>query len=306
MTAEVREQVEEQSRAVRGHLRGADAGHGVSPGRERSAEELQEIARTAAEQLAEASAQEIVAWARETFGERVATASSMQDTVLLHVVKDEHPGSDVLFLETGYHFPETLATRDAVIEQYPLTVRSLQAEQSVAEQDAAYGTNLFATNPDLCCMLRKTTPLFEALEGYEAWMTGLRRAESATRASAPVVTFDAAHGLVKINPIVSWSDTQVDAYVSERANGDDPVIRNPLLDQGYPSIGCAPCTSKVLEGEDPRSGRWAGQAKTECGIHTTGGDTVVREDGTGIGRTLAESAEALPAADAPKTQEQAR
>lgn len=268
------------------------AGPGTSPGRERSPEELQELARLGAEQLDGASAQEIIAWARDTFGARVGTASSMQDTVLLHVVQEVHPGSDVLFLETGYHFPETLATRDAVAASYGLTVRSLAAEQSVAEQDATYGTDLFATNPDLCCMLRKTTPLFEALEGYEAWMTGLRRAESATRATAPVVTFDAAHGLVKINPLVSWTDEQVDAYQSRFEGTERPVIRNPLLDAGYPSIGCAPCTAKVAEGEDPRSGRWKGLEKTECGIHTDGEDVVIREDGTGIGRTPAESEEA--------------
>lgn len=263
------------------------ASPGTSPGRERSADELRALAEEGAQLLADASAKEIIAWARDTFGERVGTASSMQDTVLPHLVAGVHPGSDVLFLETGYHFRETLTTRDKVAESYPLRVRSLAAAQSVAEQDATYGANLFDTNPDLCCMLRKTTPLFEALDGYEAWMTGLRRAESETRRDAPVVSFDATHGLVKINPLVAWSDTQVEDYAAEH-----DVIRNPLLDQGYPSIGCAPCTRKVAPGEDPRAGRWAGKTKTECGIHVSSGaagEAVVRTDGTGIGRTAQET-----------------
>ncbi|MDO5697540.1 MAG: phosphoadenylyl-sulfate reductase [Dermatophilus congolensis] len=231
-------------------------------GRSRTTEELQSLAEEGARTLAGASAEEIIAWAQATFGSRVAVASSMQDAVLPALVASVAPGTDVLFLETGYHFAETLATRDEVASRYRLNVRDIRAEQTVAEQDATYGKDLFASNPDLCCMLRKTTPLFEALEGYEAWMTGLRRAESASRAGAPEVSFDAKHGLVKISPIVAWSDEQVEAYAR-----DNDVVRNPLLDQGYPSIGCAPCTRKVAPGEDPRSGRWAGTDKTECGIH---------------------------------------
>lgn len=234
----------------------------TAPTRSRTTEELRALAEEGARALAGASAEQIIAWAHEAFGSRVAVASSMQDAVLPALVASVAPGTDVLFLETGYHFAETLATRDAVAARYDLNVRSLQAGQSVAEQDEVYGKDLFASNPDLCCMLRKTTPLFEALEGYEAWMTGLRRAESASRAGAPEVSFDAKHGLVKISPIVAWSDDDVQRYAD-----DHDVVRNPLIAQGYPSIGCAPCTRKVAPGEDPRSGRWAGTSKTECGIH---------------------------------------
>lgn len=238
------------------------AGLAGSPGRERSADQLRELAAAGARELAGAGAVQIMEWTRDTFGERFAVASSMQDAVLPHLAASVAPGADVLFLDTGYHFAETLATRDRVAASYPLSVRSLAPGQSPAEQDETYGKDLHATNPDLCCLLRKTTPLFEALEGYEAWVTGLRRAESATRANVPEVSFDANHGLVKICPIVAWSDEQVGQYAR-----DHEVIRNPLLDAGYPSIGCWPCTRKAGPGEDPRSGRWAGRDKTECGIH---------------------------------------
>jgi phosphoadenosine phosphosulfate reductase len=132
----------------------------------------------------------------------------------------------------------------------------------VAEQDAAYGKDLFARDPDLCCTLRKVRPLSEALSGYDAWATGLRRAETHNRVIAPVIGWDEGKGKVKVSPLARWSDEQVQRYVEE--NG---VLINPLQYDGYPSIGCWPCTRRVAPGEDPRSGRWAGTAKTECGIH---------------------------------------
>lgn len=224
--------------------------------------QLRAVAAEAAGRLAGARAQDVIAWAVEEFGAGWAVASSMQDGVLCHLIATVAPGTDVLFLDTGYHFPATLATRDEVAGRYPLRVRDLRPEQSVAEQDAAYGKDLFASNPDLCCLLRKTTPLFEALAGYEAWATGLRRAESVTRASAVEVSYDQTHELVKIAPLVGWSDAEVADYARRH-----DVVRNPLLDRGYPSIGCAPCTRAVAAGEDPRAGRWSGFAKTECGIH---------------------------------------
>lgn len=234
----------------------------VSAGLRRDATQLRAVAEAGAARLAGAGAEDVIGWAVAEFGAEWAVASSMQDGVLCHLVATVAPGTDVLFLETGYHFPETMATRDEVARRYPLRVRDLRAEQSVAEQDAAYGKDLFATNPDLCCLLRKTTPLFTALEGYEAWATGLRRAESSTRASAAEVSYDETHQLVKIAPLVAWSDADVNAYAQRHG-----VVRNPLLERGYPSIGCAPCTRAVAPGEDPRAGRWSGFAKTECGIH---------------------------------------
>lgn len=228
----------------------------------RSTEELRAIAADGARLLSGARAEQVVDWAVEQFGTAWAVASSMQDAVLVSLVSRRVPGVDVLFLDTGYHFTETLATRAEVSRRYPVRVRDLAAAMSHAEQDLAYGRDLFDSNPDLCCLLRKRAPLDEALQGYEAWATGARRAESPSRSDLAVVSFDDGHGLVRLAPLAHWTDQQVAEYAQRHA-----VPRNPLLDQGYPSIGCAPCTSPVPAGADPRSGRWAGRAKTECGIH---------------------------------------
>jgi phosphoadenosine phosphosulfate reductase len=173
------------------------------------------------------------------------------------------PGVDVLFLDTGYHFVETIGTADAIEAVYPVTLRRLLPLQTVAEQDAEHGKDLFARDPDLCCALRKVAPLNRALRGYEAWATGMRRAESATRANTPVVEFDAKRGKVRIAPLAAWSDDDVAHYIEQ-----NNVLVNPLLSDEYPSIGCEPCTRKVLPGQDSRAGRWAGLTKTECGINT--------------------------------------
>lgn len=225
-------------------------------------EGLKDVAEQAAHDLADAPAQEILAWAGDRFGDGLVIAASMQDTVLVHLASTVIPGIQVVFLDTGYHFGETLETRDRVAAEYDVRLLNLTARQSVAEQDAEYGPKLHDRDPDLCCALRKTHPLDEALDGRSAWATGLRRAESATRANAPVVSYDERRELVKLAPLAAWTDPQVDAYVAEH-----DVIMNPLLSQGYPSIGCAPCTRKVLAGEDARAGRWSGTGKVECGIH---------------------------------------
>ena len=225
--------------------------------------DLAELADTAASELADASAQEVLAWAGEQFGERFAVTASMQDTVLTHLASTVLPGVDVLFLDTGYHFLETIGTADAVEAVYDVTLKRLTAEHTVAEQDALLGRNLFATDPDTCCALRKVAPLNAALADYDAWATGLRRAESATRANTPVVSFDVRRQKIKLAPLAAWSDADVDAYIVEHH-----VLVNPLLSAEYPSIGCEPCTRKVLPGQDSRAGRWAGMAKTECGLHT--------------------------------------
>ncbi len=139
---------------------------------------------------------------------------------------------------------------------------SITPEQTAAEQDAEYGKDLYKTDPDRCCALRKVAPLADALAYYDAWATGLRRAETQNRVIAPVVGWDAKKGKVKVSPLARWSDEQVERYIA-----DNGVLVNPLVYDGYPSIGCAPCTRRVAPGEDPRSGRWAGTNKTECGIH---------------------------------------
>ena len=153
---------------------------------------------------------------------------------------------------------------DAVEAVYGVNIVNVTPEQTVAEQDQLVGKDLFASDAARCCNLRKVQPLSKALKGYSAWVTGIRRVEAPTRANAPLISFDEAFGLVKINPIAAWSDEQMQEYIE--ANG---ILVNPLVDEGYPSIGCAPCTQKPAEGADPRSGRWAGLAKTECGLHAS-------------------------------------
>jgi len=237
----------------------------------RSTSELQELAEQGARLLGgsgigahdEASFDEVIAWVADTFGYRAGVACSMADAVLPHTVASQLPWVDVLFLETGYHFAETIGTRDIVATTMEVTIRDIQSEQSVAQQDAEYGKDLFARDPALCCQLRKVVPLTKALAPYEVWFTGVRRDEAPTRTNTPLVTFDEKNGLVKVNPLASWSFDELLGYAAAYQ-----VPINPLLSQGYPSIGCEPCTRKVAPGEDPRSGRWAGLEKTECGLHT--------------------------------------
>jgi phosphoadenosine phosphosulfate reductase len=228
----------------------------------RTQAELQELVRHAGAELELAPAEVILEWAVATFGERFCITSSMGDAVLAHLASRVAPGIDVLFLDTGYHFAETVGTRDAVAATLPVNLISIEPVQSVAEQDASYGKDLFARDPDLCCALRKVAPLNDAMQGYDAWATGLRRAETHHRIIAPVIGWDENKGKVKVSPLARWTGDDVDRYVAEHG-----VLVNPLQYDGYPSIGCAPCTRRVAPGEDPRSGRWAGTGKTECGIH---------------------------------------
>lgn len=237
------------------------ATHG--PGRTRTADELRALAERAGEELADATAQEVVAWAAETFGSNLAVACSMAgDTVLPHLVAAVAPGVDVLFLETGYHFAETLGTRDALASVIDANIIDVLPIRTVAEQDAEHGARLHDRNPTLCCQLRKVDPINAELAGYEAWVTGIRREDNALRANAKVVEWDPVHQMVKVNPIAAWTFDDVLDYA-----GTHQVPVNLLLTDGYPSIGCAPCTRRVEPGEDPRAGRWAGLAKTECGLH---------------------------------------
>lgn len=229
----------------------------------RSPEDLSAVAAEAALELEGATAVEILSWAADEFGDGLAVTASMQDTVLTHLAARVKPGIDVLFLETGYHFVETVGTAAAVEAVYDVTLRRLLPLQTVGEQDAQYGPKLFSRNPDLCCKLRKVAPLNAAMGGYDAWATGVRRAESAGRADTPVVSFDVGRSRVKIAPLAYWSDEDVDRYIMEHS-----VLVNPLLSAEFPSIGCEPCTRRVAPGEDARAGRWAGLAKTECGLHT--------------------------------------
>ncbi|MET9259756.1 phosphoadenylyl-sulfate reductase [Amycolatopsis sp. NPDC004079] len=221
------------------------------------------LAERAEKELADATAEEALRWTAETFGDDFIVASNMQDAVLIDLATKVKPAVDVLFLETGYHFAETLGVRDAVQTVYPdVRIVNAQAEQSVAEQDAEYGPKLHERDPGQCCFLRKVVPLRQTLGKYSAWVTGVRRVDAPTRANTPIVTWDERNGLVKINPIAAWTDDEFNGYL--HSNG---ILENPLVSIGYLSIGCAPCTAKVEAGQDARSGRWAGQSKTECGLH---------------------------------------
>ena len=175
---------------------------------------------------------EILGWAEEQFGSSWAVASSMADTVLPSLAAKVRPGVDILFLDTGYHFAETIGTRDAVEAVYPIKLINVTPSRTVAEQDAELGPRLYGRNPDLCCYLRKVEPLERALGNYDAWITGVRRDETVERRDAKVVEWDARREMVKVNPIVSWSSKQVDDYIAE--NG---ILVNPLVYDGYPSIG---------------------------------------------------------------------
>ena len=219
--------------------------------------------RGAAELGPDATAEQVLAWAAQTF-DRLIVASNMQDAVLVELAAKARPGVDVLFLDTGYHFAETIGTRDAVETVYDVRIVNATPEHTVAEQDQLLGKDLFARDPNQCCALRKVAPLQNTLARYDAWVTGVRRVEAPTRANTPLVTYDEKFGLVKINPIAAWTDEEMDAYITEHG-----VLVNPLVSEGYPSIGCAPCTAKPAPGADKRSGRWAGTGKIECGLHVS-------------------------------------
>ncbi|QGN57208.1 phosphoadenylyl-sulfate reductase [Nostocoides sp. HKS02] len=208
-------------------------------------------------------ARQALVWAAETFGEQLTVASSMGDEVLVHLVGTSIPGADVFFLDTGYHFAETLGTRDAYQAMLPLQIRTILPLLTVPQQDAEYGTKLHDRDPDACCAMRKVEPLNRALSTHQAWVTGMRRVDAPTRTDIGLVGWDERRQMVKLNPIAAWTDDDVDRYVDEHQ-----VFLNPLRQEGYASIGCAPCTRPVAEGEDARAGRWAGKDKTECGLHT--------------------------------------
>lgn len=204
-------------------------------------------------ELEHAPASKIIAWAADTFGPHLCLTASMNDAVLIDLAVKVDPAIEVVFIDTGYHFPETLATVETVRRRYGLNMKIMTAPENTEL--------LWKTDPDNCCSALKVQQLDRALAGKAAWMSGIRRAEADTRATAHVVGRD-LRGLVKVNPIAQWTDADVDAYIAAH---DVPC--NPLLAQGYGSIGCMPCTEKVAPGEDARAGRWRGKTKTECGLH---------------------------------------
>ncbi|WP_114314143.1 phosphoadenylyl-sulfate reductase [Thermus caldifontis] len=214
------------------------------------------------------TAKSIIQKALATQGNPCFTCSfQAEDVALLHLLLQEKPDIPVLFLDTGYHFPEVYAYRDALREQMGFRLVNLTPSLSREEQERFYG-RLYETDPNRCCQMRKVEPLFQALEGYDTWFTGLRREQSPTRANLNPVEeaiLHSGHRLKKVSPLYDWTLKEVFAYL---AVAGLPYL--PLYDQGYLSIGCAPCTAKPLDPQDPRSGRWAGKGKLECGIHLHG------------------------------------
>ncbi|WP_288833362.1 phosphoadenylyl-sulfate reductase [uncultured Corynebacterium sp.] len=234
----------------------------TAPLPEETLERNRELVDEYAGELYDAPAEAILAWAHEHAPGDVAVTLSMENTVLAELAEKHLPRADFLFLDTEYHFPETLSVADEVEARYPghRLVRAT-AVLPREEQDRVYGPNLYLRNPTACCRMRKVEPLAVSLSPYVGWVTGLRRADGPTRAEAPALSLDAT-GRLKISPLVTWSLEDTDAYIE-----DNNLIVHPLTRQGYPSIGCATCTLPVAEGEDPRAGRWAFSAKTECGLH---------------------------------------
>ncbi len=200
-----------------------------------------------------APASRIIAWAADTFGPYLSLAASMADALLIDLATKVDPAIEIVFIDTGYHFPETLETVEKIRRHYGLNLRIMTV--------APHAQELWKVDPENCCSAVKVGQLDRALAGKQAWMSGLRRDEAASRADARIVARD-LRGLVKVNPIANWTQSDVDSYMAT-----NEIPYNPLLDQGYPSIGCWPCTSKVGEGGEARSGRWAGADKTECGLH---------------------------------------
>ena len=202
--------------------------------------------RGAAELGPDATAEQVLAWAASTFGGRMIVASNMQDAVLVDLAAAALPGLEVLFLETGYHFAETIGTRDAVEHAYDVKIVNAKARRSVALQDIEFGKDLFARDPNLCCAMRKVEPLTETLAGYDAWVTGVRRVEAPTRANTPLVTYDEKFGLVKINPIAAWSDDDMEAYIAEH-----DILVNPLVGDGVPVDRVRPVHRQAAAGRRP-------------------------------------------------------
>ncbi len=215
--------------------------------------DLGELADVSAS-LEAATASSAIEWAWDRYGDELMLAASFQDCVLIDLAVQVAPEIEVVFLDTQYHFAETLWYVEEVRRRYDLNLRVMEPE--VAPD------NLWQRDPDGCCALRKVEPLARALEGKSAWMTGLRRVEAPTRANAQIVSYDIGRGMVKVNPIATWTDLDVEGYVRDRGL---PV--HPLADRGYRSIGCWPCSRPVGNGEDTRAGRWAGTDKIECGLH---------------------------------------
>jgi phosphoadenosine phosphosulfate reductase len=219
------------------------------------------------ERLENAYPQDVLRWAADTYGKGLAVVTSFQPTGIatLHMLSEIAPDTTVLTLDTGLLFPETYTLMDEAEARFNLRLVRVRPAQTVEQQAAQFGPNLWEQDPDVCCHRRKVVPLADALAGYDAWITGLRRDQSSGRRATPIVSWDEKHQKVKISPLATWTESMVWTYIHAHE-----LPYNPLHDRGYPSIGCYPCTRAVEPGaSDSRAGRWVGHAKTECGIHVT-------------------------------------
>lgn len=228
--------------------------------------QLQTEVAALSEQFEAATPQELLAWAVEALGDRLVLACSFgpEDIVLLDALTQVRADARAFFLDTNFHFDETLALKAAIEARFPqLQLETVLPRLTPAEQAEQYGEALYTTSPDQCCGIRKVEPLNRILSQYEGWITGMRREQSPTRADIGKVQWDSKRAMLKLNPLADWTEKQVWAHIYDRQ-----LPYNALHDQNYPSIGCTHCTAPVAPGADPRSGRWQGKAKTECGLHT--------------------------------------
>jgi phosphoadenosine phosphosulfate reductase len=234
----------------------------------------EERIQTACAELANATPQEILRWSVKHFHPKLtmATAFGAEGCCILHMLYEIEPSVRVFNLDTGYQFKETLELRERIREKYGIEVEMIRPEKTVEEYEAEHGGPLYRHRPDQCCYDRKVLPLRRAVAGYEAWLSAIRADQTSHRASTPLVQWDAKFNLVKISPLLKWTKKDVWDYILK-----NDVPYNPLHDQGYPSIGCWPCTQPVKDGEDERAGRWAGSAKKECGLHV-----IEHQEGSGI------------------------
>jgi phosphoadenylyl-sulfate reductase (thioredoxin) len=219
---------------------------------------------TAARELEGEAPAEILRWASQHIGSKLtfATGFGAEGCVIIDLIARHHLPIDLFTLDTGLLFPETYDLWNRLEAKYGVTIRAVKPVHTVEQQAVAHGAELWQSDPDRCCELRKVVPLRNALAGFEAWITAIRRDQTAERAYARVVEHDRKFGLVKVNPLVTWSHDDVWGHIYAH---DVPF--NALHEQGYPSIGCHPCTAAVLPGEDARAGRWRGKSKNECGLH---------------------------------------
>ncbi|MCQ4088825.1 phosphoadenylyl-sulfate reductase [Saccharibacillus sp. JS10] len=225
--------------------------------------EKEQFATTKAEELESLSAQEVIRFATEQYSSLTFACSfGAEDVVIVDMLQQISPSTEIFYLDTDFHFQETYDTRDQMMKRYNLDFVRVSPLITPEEQAIQHTSELWKADPNLCCNIRKVEPLTRNLSRYDAWITGIRRDQAPTRANSKKVEYDYKFGLMKFNPLADWTSEDVWAYIR-----DNRIIYNPLHDRNFPSIGCEQCTRQVMPGEDPRAGRWSGNDKTECGLH---------------------------------------